>query len=117
MIMVNPRKRPKFLRWPSKSVASLKSPWRKPQGSHSKIRDKMKGKQPMPSISYGAPRQLRYLHPSGYMEVLISNMNDLGKIDPLKQAARISSTVGKRKRMEILKRSEEMKIKVLNPGK
>jgi large subunit ribosomal protein L32e len=48
--------------------------------------------------------------------MIISSLSDLNKIDAKIQAAKISSTVGKRKRMEILKKASEMKIKVLNPG-
>jgi len=69
----------------------------------------------MPSVSYGTSKSLRYLHPSGFKEVLVSDIKDLEKIDATKEAARISSGVGKKKRQEILKKAEEKKIKVLNP--
>lgn len=52
--------------------------------------------------------------PSGYEEVLVYNPKDLEKIDPKRQAARIASRVGRRKRQEILEKAEELGIVVLN---
>lgn len=113
--MVNPRKKPKFQRWLSQVYKRLKTSWRRPRGLHSKIRVREKSKIKMPSIGYGAPKELRYLHPSGFKEVLVFNANDLQKIDPKTQAIKIAHTVGRKKRGEILKKAEELKIKVLNP--
>lgn len=69
----------------------------------------------MPTVGYGAPKGMRYLHPSGFKEILVNNVNDLKKINVQKEAVKIASAVGERKRSEILKNAEEMKIKVLNP--
>lgn len=114
--MVNPRTKPKFMRWMSQSYKRLKSSWRRSRGIHSKIREKRKGKQPMPSVGYGAPKKLRYLHPSGFKEVRVWNVEDLEKINPKKEAVRIAANVGKKKKKELLKRAEELKLKVLNPN-
>lgn len=113
--MVNPRNNPKFVRWLSSSVKRVRSPWRKPQGINSKVRAKLKGKLPMPTVGYGAPKKLRYLHPSGAREVMVHNMRELEKVGE-KEAVRIASSVGKKKRNKILKKAEEMKLKVLNPS-
>lgn len=69
----------------------------------------------MPSIGYKAPRELRFLHPSGLKEVLVHSLKELEGIKPEREVARIAARVGKKKRQEILKRAEELKIKVLNP--
>jgi len=113
--MVNPRNNPKFVRWLSVSLRRVKSPWRRPKGINSKILEKRKGKLQMPTVGYGAPKEMRYLHPSGFREILVNNVNDLGKVNSEKEAVKIASAVGERKRNEIIKKSEEMKIKVLNP--
>lgn len=108
-------KKPKFLRWRAKNLKKLGMKWRKPRGHHSKQRKRKKGRPKMPSPGYGAPKRLRGLHPSGFREVLVSNHAILEKMDSKIEAARISGSVGKKKRDLILKRAEELKIKVLNP--
>lgn len=113
--MMNPRKKPKFKRWMSQAYKRIKEAWRRPKGLQSKVRIRKKSKIKMPSPGYGAPKKLKYLHPSGLKEVLIHNIQELEKIDPKKEAARIARTIGQRKRKEILKKAEELKIKVLNP--
>jgi large subunit ribosomal protein L32e len=109
------RKKRKFLRQLAKTYKKLGSKWRKPYGSQSKLRRKMKSKGKLPSVGYKKPKSLRYLHPSGFKEILISNIKDLGKINPKTQAIKISHSIGKKKRKEILKKAKELKIKVLNP--
>lgn len=69
----------------------------------------------MPAVGWRAPKELRGLHPSGLQEILVRSVKDLEKADAKTQAVRISHTVGKKKRAEILKRAEETKIKILNP--
>ncbi len=113
---MNPRKKPKFLRHMHEAYKRIGTSWRKPRGIQSKVKLKEKGKIQMPNVGYGAPNELKYLHPSGFKEVLVNNVNDLQNIDTNKEAVRIAHTVGKRKRSEILKKAEGMKIKVLNPG-
>jgi len=113
--MVNPRKKPKFLRQSSTAYKRLGKKWRKPRGMHSKVRRHEKSKGATPSIGYRAPVKLRGLHPSGFREVLISNTKDLEIIDTKTQAVKIAHAVGEKKRQEILKKAEELKIKVLNP--
>jgi len=113
--MVNPRKLPKFRRWMSQTYGRLEVSWRKARGMQSKIRRKEKSKFKSPNVGYGAPRNLRFVHPSGFREVLIHNLKELEKIDSNKQAVKIAHTVGGKKRAEILKRAEDLKIKVLNP--
>lgn len=109
------RKKPEFLRQGIKNVKRIEKKWRKPRGIHSKLREHRKAKGFVPRRGYGSPRVVRYLHPSGFEEVLAYNLSDLGKINPEKQACRIAATVGKKKRLEIMKKAEELKIKVLNP--
>jgi large subunit ribosomal protein L32e len=110
---MNPRKKPNFVRQLGKEYARLHRKWRKPRGSTSKLRRKEKSHGHSPSIGYGAPKNLRFLHPSGFREVLVHNVVELENLDK-QTAARISTSVGKKKRMEILKKAEELKIKVLN---
>lgn len=85
--------------------------WRKPHGIDI---DRCLAHGHRPKIGYRSDAALRDIHPSGYKEVLVCNFNDLSKIDNKTQAARISKTVGKRKRNEIIKKANESAIWVLN---
>jgi large subunit ribosomal protein L32e len=89
--------------------------WRKPRGIHSKTRYKMRYRRPMVSIGYAGPKLSKGLHPSGFREVRVFNVNDLSKIsDADQQAARIGHGVGGRKREMIIKKADELGIRVLN---
>lgn len=107
---------PKFRRQEWFRFAKLGEKWRRPRGKDSKMRRGMSGKPAMPSIGYRLPKSVRGTHPSGLIEVLVNTPRDLEGFDAGKQAARIASGVGRRKREQILARAREHGIKVLNPG-
>lgn len=88
--------------------------WRKPDGISSKMRINLKYRPSVVRVGFRGPKEVRGLHPSGFQEVMIYNTTDLEGIDPKKQAVRIGSTVGTKKRLEIAKKAEELKIRVLN---
>ncbi|MDD4250731.1 MAG: eL32 family ribosomal protein [Candidatus ainarchaeum sp.] len=67
-----------------------------------------------PKIGYRSNKEIRDIHPSGYKEIRIENVNDLEKINIKENAIRISRTVGKRKRNEIVKKANEKGIWILN---
>jgi large subunit ribosomal protein L32e len=113
---MNTKKKPLFRRTQGAMYRRLKNKgWRRPDGKHNKIREGKKGKGEVPSIGYGAERSKRHLHPSGFEEVMVYNIIDIQKIDPAKQAARISAKIGKRKKEALLEELKNAKIKVLNP--
>ena len=88
--------------------------WRKPRGRTSKMRRYEAGKPDMPAIGYGTPKDTRYLHPSGYKDVLVRNLKELENLDPATEAARLSSSIGKNKKSQMLEKASELGIKVLN---
>jgi len=108
-------KKPKFRRQESWRYKRVKENWRKPRGIDSKMRKKVKGWPRSPQVGYRGPKEARGLHPSGYVEVLVQNVDDIDQIDPKTQAARIARTVGARKRVEISARAKERGIYILNP--
>jgi large subunit ribosomal protein L32e len=107
-------KKPKFIRAESWKYDRFSLSWRKPRGLDNKIRRKIKGWPPGPSMGYKGPKIARFLHPSGFREVIIFNVDDLSAIDPNIQAARIAHTVGKRKRALIITEAKNLDIKILN---
>ncbi len=57
---------------------------------------------------------MRYLHPSGYRDILVHNMKELEALSADTDAARIAAGVGRRKRIELATRARELGIRVLN---
>jgi large subunit ribosomal protein L32e len=110
-------RRPKFIRQESWRYDRLAENWRKPKGKDNKIRKQKSGMPAIVKVGYRGPKGARGLHPSGYTDNVIHNVNELVKLDPKKDAARLGHTVGRRKRMEIVAKANELDIKVLNAGK
>ena len=106
--------RPAFKRQEWFRYQKLGETWRRPRGIHSKMRRGMKRRPPMVEIGYRGPALVRDLHPSGFEEVLVYNVEGLENIDPKTQAARIGGTVGVKKRITIENRAKELGIRVLN---
>ena len=107
-------RRPAFKRQEWFRYSKLGEMWRKPKGIHSKMRRHMKRRSPMVDIGFRGPAAARALHPSGFEEVMVYNVDGLEGIDPKKQAVRIGGTVGTKKRMAIEDRADELGIRVLN---
>ena len=110
-------KRPKFIRQESWRYDRLAENWRKPKGKDNKMRKQKSGMPAIVKVGYRGPRVARGLHPSGYTDNLVHNVNELSRLDPKKDAARLGHTVGKRKRVEMIAKASELGIKVLNAGK
>jgi large subunit ribosomal protein L32e len=108
------KKKPRFANQESWRYKRLKENWRRPRGIDNKMRRKIKGWPPTVSVGYRGPRATRGLHPSGYREILVHNLQELKKINPKIQAIRIAHTIGKRKRAKILAEARKGKIKILN---
>jgi len=108
-------RKPDFVRQESWRYVRVKESWRKPKGMDSKMRLQKKGWPPIVKVGYRGPSKARGLHPSGFREVLVHNVEELEKLNPATQAARIASTVGLRKKLEIMERARELGIYVLNP--
>jgi len=108
-------RRPAFKRQEWFRYAKFKdSTWRKPKGIHSKMKRRLKRRGPIVDIGFRGPASVRGLHPTGFEEVLVYNVDNLDNIDPKKQAIRIGGTVGTKKRMAIEDRADELGIRILN---
>ncbi len=89
--------------------------WRRPRGGLSKQRRGVKGKGQKVEAGYRSPRAVRGKHPSGFEEVHVETPDDLEGVDGDREAVRIASTVGARKRERIEELAEDADIRVLNP--
>ena len=91
-----------------------RSGWRAPHGMDNKQRRNYRYRGSLVRVGHGKVAEARGLHPSGFREVMVHNLNDLESIDPETQAARIGRTVGGRKREHIHARADELGIRILN---
>jgi len=108
------QKKPNFVRPESWRYVRIKENWRRPRGLDHKVRLMYDGWPPGVSIGYRSPKATRGLHPSGYREVLVFNVEELKNVDPKTQAIRIAHTVGKRKRVKILAEAKRKRLTILN---
>jgi len=105
---------PYFRRFESWRFVRLDDPWRKPKGVDNHQRLSVNGWPHLVKIGYRVPKAVRYLHPSGYRDILVHNLKELEALSPDTDAARIAAGVGRRKRIEIATRAKEVGIRVLN---
>ena len=107
-------KRPTFKRQNWFRYKRLGEKWRRPRRIHSKMRRHFKYRIPVAQVGFRGPASVRGLHPSGFEEVLVHNTKEVENVNPETQAVRISSTVGDKKRELIVKKADELKIRVFN---
>ncbi|MEM4080059.1 MAG: 50S ribosomal protein L32e [Metallosphaera sp.] len=109
---------PKFLRydWDKYYRLERQERWRRTRGQDNKTRLRIKGFPKPVMIGFRAPKSIRYLHPSGLREVVVNNVGDVEKLKDVRQTVivRISSSVGLRKRLDIIKRANEIGLRVCN---
>ena len=91
-----------------------RSGWRAPHGMDNKPRRNYKYRGSLVRIGHGKVAAARFLHPSGFREVMVHNVADLESVDPETEAARVGATVGGRKREHIYARADELGVRVLN---
>lgn len=107
-------KKPDFIRQDIRKKARLKIKWRKPRGLDSKIRRNLNGRARGVSQGYRSPKNVRGLHKSGLRQFIIRTIKDMDKLSPKEYCLIISSSLGKKKRVEALKKAEEKNFQVVN---
>ncbi|MBW2963294.1 50S ribosomal protein L32e [Candidatus Woesearchaeota archaeon] len=110
------KKKPNFIRQDTNKKIRLrnKAKWRKPKGRHSKLRLGKKGHEAVPSTGWGSPREVKHLHKSGLRQILVQSLNDFDQINKNEEGVILGSTVGKRKKIELIKKAEEIGVRILN---
>ncbi len=110
---MNKRKKPTFTRQDSNKY-SFSNKWRKPRGMHNKRRLSKKGHQKNPSTGYGSSKEVKFLTKEGFNRIIISNLNDLQKINKEKDTIVLSSKLGLRKKLLLLEEIQKTGLKVDN---
>jgi large subunit ribosomal protein L32e len=109
------KNRPEFIRAESWRYKRLETTWRKPKGvDNHQRKQKSRGRPGIVKVGYRGPKDARGLHPSGYTDNLVYNVNDLEKLDPKTDGVRIGHSVGTKKRTSIIVKAIEKKFKVFN---
>lgn len=108
------KSRPKFRRQESWRYKRVKTNWRKPIGIDNAMRHHKRGIPTIVRIGYRGPKAVRGLTRNGKEEVMVCNPQDLETINNDTQVARLSSTVGIKKKVDITNRADELGIKILN---
>jgi len=110
------KKRPSFRRVESWRYVRIKDSWRKARGIDSRTRIKSKSGVKSPSAGYRGPKKVRGLHPSGYEEVRVHNINEMKDLNNKKHAIKISTNLGVKKRISVIDYAQSRGFKVLNLG-
>lgn len=113
--LLKDRDSPTFRQQDSHKKHRIPDGWRRPRGGQSKQRRGVKAKGPTVKAGYRSPQAVRGLHPSGFEEIRVHNVDGLDGVEPDTQAVRIASTVGAKKRERIEEIAEDRGIRVLNP--
>ncbi len=107
-------KKPDFVRQDAHKQKRLGKKWRRPKGLHSKIRLNLKGRGKNVSAGYRGPKKVRHLHKSGLWRCIIKSSKDLEGLNAKESCLIISSSLGNRKKIALLKRAKELSFNVIN---
>ena len=108
------KKKPDFIRQDAHKKKSLGYKWKKPKGLQSKLRLHKAGHRKNVTKGYKSPADVKGLTKDGMIPVLVYNVFQLEAIDNKFQVAIISSEVGMKKKLEIMKKAAEKSIVIKN---
>ncbi len=105
-----------FDRFESDRHIRLNRSWRRPRGIDCRVRRRYRGVLRMPTIGYGSNRKTRFLLPNYKKKFVVNNVKELDMLlmNNDKYCAEISASVGAAKRIQIIRRADELGVKLTN---
>ena len=113
-------KRPKFIRSDTNRFSRLGKnrrklhKWRRVRGKSNKLRLGRGGYSKVPAVGFKSPR-IESGKINGFVPKLVHNLAELNSLG--KNEAAIIARIGARKKIELIKKADELKIKILNLGR
>lgn len=109
-------KKPEFLQrsFKKSKLVRVRGKWKHPRGLHNKLRRKRKGIGPRVQTGYKMPEMVRGLLGNGLKPVVIATVAAVKNLDPKKEAAVLQATVGKKKRLAIVKEAMKHNVPLVN---
>ncbi len=87
--------------------------WRAAKGGDSKTRLKENGYAIRPTVGWGSAHSIRNKI-KGLNPIRIENLNDFSKVTDKKTQGIIIASIGKKKKLEMIKKANELGVKILN---
>jgi large subunit ribosomal protein L32e len=107
------KRKPKFLAQDVHKKKKIRKRWVRPRGLHSKIRLEKKGYNKRVKPGYRTPLLVRGMV-KGINPVVVCSLRDLDTLKPEDGGVIISSTLGQRKKLDLVKACKEKKLYILN---
>ena len=102
------RKKPNFFAQDSYKKKKVRKRWIRPRGVHAKTRLQKRGCRGIVKIGYRTDLLVRYLDPkSAKLPVVINSLTDLDSLDKTRHSVLISSTVGTKSKINLVKSANE----------
>ncbi|NQU79824.1 hypothetical protein HQ545_08715 [Candidatus Woesearchaeota archaeon] len=108
------KKKPEFIRQDAHKKKKLGWKWRKPKGSDSKMRVSRRGYKRSVRKGWGSPVLVKGLDRSGLLPVMVSTQTQLETINPKTQIMVMPSSVGTKRRTELVTQAISKGITVQN---
>ena len=107
------KRKPDFIKQMGRQKKRLAGKWRKPRGSDSKIRVGKKDYPKKIKIGFKSPKGARGLSRAGFNIIEIINIDELKEVNKEKDIVCLRS-IGKRKKIEIVKECIKLGLNILN---
>jgi len=107
----------KFTRFQSDLYGGrLAESWRRPRGIDNRMRRRFRGNKNMPRIGYGSDNTTKFYLPNGLKKFVVHNLADLDVLlmNNRTFCAEIAHNVSAKKRALIVKRAQQIRVKVTN---